>query len=435
MLEPGEVVAGRLRIVRVLGAGGMGAVYEVEHQVTKHRRALKLLHAQFAKNPAVVARFLNEASAAGRIGNPHIVETFDGGQLESGEPYLVMEMLDGESLRDLLDAHGARSLEEAVDLLTQACVGIRAAHEAGIVHRDLKPDNLFVARGQEPFVKILDFGVSKFDPELTGAQPLTSVGGVLGTPHYMPPEQMRGEEVGPSADVYALGVILYECLCGQRPFDAETLPHLSVLIHEGKPTPPSELRADLPPALDQVIRRAMATEPSHRYQTVAAFSESLQLALSPDHVDFATQLPNGESPRRSGLPTAQPAVTDRPPALDAETLAAAEPRRRSAAIYLALGVVGVLGLGAVALGVTRAPVGAEPQRAERPVPQDAPSTPAVTQTPPTASASPPPPPSAEASAAPPKLVSTASASPPGTTSAAKPSTRAEKHGLAQENPF
>src|SRR5690349_8470036 len=142
-LAVGTLVAGKLRIVRALGIGGMGTVYEVEHELTRHRRALKLLHAQLAHNHQAVARFLREASAAGRIGNPHIVETFDAGTLESGEPYLVMEMLRGQTLSDRI-ARGPMPIAEVVDLVGQACDGVQAAHDAGIVHRDLKPDNLFV---------------------------------------------------------------------------------------------------------------------------------------------------------------------------------------------------------------------------------------------------------------------------------------------------
>src|SRR5882672_4616958 len=173
-LPEGTLVGGKLRILRLLGVGGMGAVYEIEHEITKHRRALKMLHAHFRAYPNVIARFLREASAAGRIGNPHIIETFDAGELESGEPYLVMEFLEGGTLSDLLGQKGRLELTELADLCSQACVGVQAAHDCGIVHRDLKPDNLFIiTRENKPFVKLLDFGVSKFDAELTGGMGMT----------------------------------------------------------------------------------------------------------------------------------------------------------------------------------------------------------------------------------------------------------------------
>jgi serine/threonine-protein kinase len=255
----------------------MGAVYEVEHEITKHRRALKLLHPQYAAYPHVIERFLREASAAGRIGNPHIIETFDAGQLESGEPYLVMELLQGQTLADLMEKKGELSLTEAAELLRQACTGVQAAHDAGIVHRDLKPDNLFITtRDGRPFLKILDFGVSKFDPGLTGGLGVTQEGATLGTPFYMPPEQIRGDKhIDARADIYALGVILYECVSGIRPFNADTLAHLAVLIHEGNPVPIAELRTDIPSRFAEVVHRAMAKEKDKRPATARELAESL----------------------------------------------------------------------------------------------------------------------------------------------------------------
>jgi eukaryotic-like serine/threonine-protein kinase len=277
-IDPGTLVAGKLRVVRLLGAGGMGAVYEVEHELTKHRRALKLLHARYKIYPELIQRFLREASAAGRIGNPHIAETFDAGELESGDPYLVMELLKGETLADLLRRKQRLTISEAAELVRQACTGVQAAHDAGIVHRDLKPENLFVIeRDHRPFVKILDFGISKFDPHLTGGEMSTTREGTsLGTPLYMPPEQVRGDKrVDARADVYALGVILYECVTGRRPYEAETLAHLAVLIHEGLAEPMMRLRPDAPPAFAEVVHRAMANKAELRYATARELADAL----------------------------------------------------------------------------------------------------------------------------------------------------------------
>jgi serine/threonine-protein kinase len=276
-IEVGTILGGKFRVIRQIGFGGMGAVYEVEHTITRHRRALKLLHPEMANIPAIVTRFLREASAAGHIGNPHVVETFDAGQLDTGEPYIVMELLEGKTLAQLLEQSKLLGLLETCEILLQACDGVSAAHASGIVHRDLKPENLFLLKGPRPFVKILDFGISKFDPALTGAQGITIDGSTMGTPFYMPPEQVRGEKsIDLQADIYSLGVILYECLAGARPFEADTLPHLAVLIAEGKYVPPRVKRPELPADVDAVVARAMAPDRSLRYRSV----DELRAALA-----------------------------------------------------------------------------------------------------------------------------------------------------------
>jgi serine/threonine protein kinase len=276
-LPEGTVVAGKLRIVRELGVGGMGTVYEVEHELTRHRRALKILHARAAQEPSAVARFLREASAAARIANAHIAETFDAGRLDTGEPYLVMELLEGETLDQRLQRLGPLEPAELADLVQQACDGVQAAHDAGIVHRDLKPENLFViTREGLPFLKILDFGISKFDSVRTGSLGVTTEGVLIGTPYYMPPEQVRGEKtIDAKADVYALGVILYECAAGVRPYEANTVEHLAVLIHEGKAMPLAARNPSLPPAFCATVHRAMAVDRDQRFQSARELAEAL----------------------------------------------------------------------------------------------------------------------------------------------------------------
>jgi eukaryotic-like serine/threonine-protein kinase len=300
-LAPGTVLSGKFRVVTRLGEGGMGSVYEIEHELTKHRRALKLLHKSMAALPSVVERFLREASAAARVGNPHIVETFDAGVLETGEPYLVMEILRGEPLSARIAA-GKMPLLEVVDLVGQAAAGVHAAHNAGIVHRDLKPDNLFITEGPDgrPFVKILDFGISKFDPQKIGGLQLTQEGAALGTPYYMPPEQIRGEgSLDARADVYALGVILYECLAGVRPFEAETLAHLAVLIHTGQPLPIAQHRPDLPPGFAALVHGAMAADRGQRTQTAGDLRNMLE---NYGAVGFRSQIRNSPLPPPSIVP-------------------------------------------------------------------------------------------------------------------------------------
>lgn len=275
--SPGAIIAGRLRVVRQLGAGGFGAVYEVEHLVTRHHRALKLLHPKHLGDAELASRFLREASAAARIGNPHIAETFDAGELENGAPWLLMELLSGESLSDVLRWKPRQDFSEACRFMRDVALAVHAAHEAGIVHRDLKPDNLFVTQlDGKPFAKVLDFGMSKFSSAATGLESLTAAGVTMGTPLYMAPEQMRGaKDVDGRADTYSLGVILFEMLAGGAPFDAASFSELAAQKHSGITPRLEALRPDCPPALAQVVHRAMAVEPEQRHATARELAEAL----------------------------------------------------------------------------------------------------------------------------------------------------------------
>jgi serine/threonine-protein kinase len=277
-LEPGALLAGKLRVVRKLGEGGMGAVYEAVHELTMHRRAIKVLHGHMAMQPRSVTRFLNEASAAGRIGNAHIVETFDAGQLASGEPYLVMELLEGSSLADALESRGGTLPQaETLEIMLQVCEGVAAAHRAGIVHRDLKPDNLFlVQRSGKVDVKLLDFGISRFERLQTSESKLTAEGTIMGTLPYMAPEQLRGEQnIDGRVDVYSLGVVLYECLTGKRPFSGGSVAALAVQIHQGKYTAIRDLRPEVPLGLEEVVARALAVDRGQRFADVDALRAAL----------------------------------------------------------------------------------------------------------------------------------------------------------------
>jgi serine/threonine-protein kinase len=450
-IEPGTVLARKFRVVRCLGEGGMGAVYEIEHELTKHRRALKLLHASMTSVPSVVERFLREASAAGRVGNPHIVESFDAGTLDTGEPYLVLEMLRGETLAQTI-ARGPMPLSQMVDLIGQACDGIQSAHSVGIVHRDLKPDNLFIIdQDGVPFVKILDFGISKFDPSQTGGMALTQAGAAMGTPYYMAPEQIRGEvSLDARADIYALGVILYECASGERPFDAETLTQLAVLIHTGQAKPLSQHRPDLPPAFIDLVHRAMATQREQRYQTAAELCAALEQFGG---ISFLRTRVTG--PRSQLPPSIVPARTLGTSAAGVSIRAATAKQKSHAPLIAALGfgALAVVGLAALALH-RRTPAPASAAESAPPVvaataPSVAlPSTAAPSAAAPSASAAVP---AAEASApiavAPDVMHSIAPAesssarrgvSPP--PPANSPTTdhksrRTDERGLAKDNPF
>ena len=276
-VPPGSLLGGKFRIERLLGAGAMGTVYAIDHELTRHKRALKLLHPAVQNIPDIVRRFLNEASAAGRAGNPHLVETFDAGTMPTGEPYVVMELLEGETLGAILRRMGTLDAPLAAELVAQAAEGIGAAHRAGIVHRDLKPENLFVTtRDGKPFIKIMDFGVSKFATGSSSGLLGTQAGTVYGSPAYMSPEQLGGmTAVDGRTDVFALGVVLFECLTGTLPFDGTTLETLHVKILNGDMPPIESLRPELPPGLVDVVRRALAADRDERIPTAGALAEAL----------------------------------------------------------------------------------------------------------------------------------------------------------------
>lgn len=446
--------------MRRLGFGGMGSVYAVEHEITKHQRALKLMHPDFARRAEHVARFLREASAAGRIGNPHIAETFDAGKLDSGEPYIVMELLEGQPLNDLIEARGQLGFVEAISFTLQAAEGVEAAHAAGIVHRDLKPENVFVCAGRVPFVKILDFGISKFDPEKTGDSRLTVDGTTMGTPTHMSPEQIRGQsDIDARTDVYALGLVLYESVTGRKAYFAETLTQLAVMIHEGRYAPVSQFRSDVPAGFEEVIARALDANRDTRYQSMRAFMEALGSFVD---VNAIPHLTAAELAVRTA--TAPAAFTAQPLAGGAATDAGVENSRPGTAapssktrntVLAVFAAVVVLALGGA---VVRARLLAAPETslaagseaalepsAEATAPQVSvvpaappPAVAAPASAAPEASASPPvpnaPTESRSKPAASPRTVAAASASP--TVEKPKaPKTRAGDKGLAEENPF
>jgi len=285
----GQTVGGRYRIKGVLGEGGMGTVYDAEHLGLSRQVAIKVLSPAQAKKKVAVKRFQQEARAAGAIGHPNICEVYDLGLLDDGSPYLVMEKLVGRTLAERIAKEGGLPFEDVIEVVSQVLSGLVAAHDKGIVHRDIKPENIFLARrvGCPPIIKLLDFGVSKMMPEFQTGEDgldLTRTGMVMGTPYYMSPEQARGERnLDGRVDVYACGVVMYEAIAGRRPFLAPNYNALLLAIINTTPRSIRELRSATPPALEAIIKRAMAKNRADRY----ASAKEMLRELTPTPVHLA----------------------------------------------------------------------------------------------------------------------------------------------------
>jgi serine/threonine protein kinase/predicted hydrocarbon binding protein len=274
----GKTVAGRYSLVRLLGDGGMGAVYKAEDNVLRRFVALKLLHSAAAANPATVERFLREAQAAASIGHPNVIDILDFGDAE-GKPYLVMEYLRGRSLAEVLHAEGPMTVRRACVIATHALAGLQAAHDRGILHRDLKPANLMLTHryGDRSFVKLLDFGFAALLSE--NASPdrsLTPARTLVGTPAYAAPERLRGDDRRDArTDLYSLGVVLFEMLAGVRPFDAGSFADLARKVQNDPPPPLRLYRPDAPEALERVVFRALSKTLEDRFPKAEAFAAAL----------------------------------------------------------------------------------------------------------------------------------------------------------------
>jgi serine/threonine protein kinase len=281
-LSVGDVVGERYRIEAVLGEGGMGIVYRVEHMHLRKAHALKVLLPEWSSMPEVVARFEREAVAAGRIESPHVAAATDFGRLPTGSFFLVMEFVDGRTLRDALDA-GPLPPDRAFHVVRGIAAGLQAAHACNIVHRDMKPENVMLIErdGDPDFVKVLDFGVAKVDGFGTVAQtgtssvPLTRAGAVIGTPDYMSPEQALGQAVDARSDLYAVGVMLFEMLTGRCPYRGGAVTVLGQHVTAEIPELPADLAASLDPRLQATLRRLLAKEPQDRFASTAELVAAL----------------------------------------------------------------------------------------------------------------------------------------------------------------
>ncbi|WP_437655252.1 serine/threonine-protein kinase [Sorangium sp. So ce1182] len=279
----GTLIEGKYRILRQLGAGAMGAVYQAEHTGTGRRVALKVITGELASRQDIVDRFWREAKAAGRIDTDHITQVLDSGvDRDMNLPYLVMEFLSGEDLQGFLKKTGPIAPDVALRVIAQACLGLRKAHEAGVVHRDIKPANLFLARREagEMLVKILDFGIAKVVMEQaqeTETAGLTKTGSLLGSPLFMSPEQALGSKhVDHRSDLWSLGISLYQALSARTPFDHITaMGQLVVEINYGRLAPVQERAPWVPPEVAAVVDRALQRKPNERFQSATEMLDAI----------------------------------------------------------------------------------------------------------------------------------------------------------------
>jgi eukaryotic-like serine/threonine-protein kinase len=416
----GRSLAGKYRLDKLLGEGGMGAVYRARQLALDKTIAVKVMHTELASDPTFAARFHREAKAASRLDHPNSIRILDFGEEADGLLYIAMEFLDGRDLLAIIDEHAELSTPRIVDLLSQVLSALAVAHEMGIIHRDLKPENIMVlrSRGEEgsdvDVVKVCDFGIAKVtegaeaEEEVAPARArkgkLTTAGLVIGTPEYMSPEQGRGEPLDPRSDLYSVGVILYCLLCGRPPFDAPTPLGIVVKHQSEEPIPPSSIRPDADPRLEAVCLKAMCKRPADRYASakemraalreVGGAAATAQLSASP-RVSLARTELQIEAVPSVVVGTVSPAASA--PTISAALELPARPSKR----WKTMGIIGgatllVGGGGAVFLyPMLSASSGTEPP------PKIEPSGPA----PPRSSAAPPPA-VAVASAVPPPMSST-----------------------------
>jgi serine/threonine-protein kinase len=306
----GLTLNSRYKLEKLVGEGGMGTVYLAKHIVIGKQVAVKILRSDLARNRDNVNRFLREAKAASKIGNPHIVDIFDFGELDDGSSYFVMEYISAKNLADIIDAEKRLSVERVYNIGHQIAAGLGAAHACGIIHRDLKPDNIMIVNRHEngEFVKILDFGIAKVTT--ADDSKLTRAGIVFGTPHYMSPEQASGVELDHRSDIYSLGVVLYEMLSGQRPFNADNVMAILSKHCNEVPIPVRELAVHCSPRLEAVILRCLEKKPDDRFQSMSELAAELLRAQLDDASESVAPPPSsGKRAQPPGLYTAVKVLT------------------------------------------------------------------------------------------------------------------------------
>jgi serine/threonine-protein kinase len=313
-LSPGEVLGGKYRLVAPLGHGGMGVVWRADHLVLSSPVAIKLIHAAALQSEAARARFLREAQAAAALRGPHVLSILDFG-FHGQTPFIVMELLEGESLAARLARAGHLSPDETLKVISHVARAVEKAHAAGIVHRDLKPDNVFlVQNGDEQIAKVLDFGIAKMADAEQAPGTETAAGAVLGSPHYMSPEQARGRpDIDHRSDLWSLGVIAFECMTGRRPFDGATLADLVLKIC-AEPLPVPSSFAQVPPGFDAWFARALGRDPNLRFQSASELAEGLRVvvggtfSLPPPSLAHSAPAPASYAPQSLPLPQKKTSV-------------------------------------------------------------------------------------------------------------------------------
>lgn len=355
ILEPGsELDGGKYKVVRLLGEGGMGTVFEAEQRETQKRVAIKCLHAHQVGDPEIGERLLREARATARVRHPNVVDIYDVGR-DGSIIYLVMEYLEGETFSKAIERADLPSYV-AIGLLIDAMRGVVAAHNQGIIHRDIKPDNIFLAKvadAPRPVAKVLDFGISKLAGKTPESRSLTRSGMAVGTPSYMSYEQLAGErDLDARADVYAFGVILYELLTGRVPYDAATFPELLMRFTTRPPVPPKQLRPDVPRTLNRVVMWAIEKERQDRIASV----EALIRELEPFAQRYSYEAEQTGSER---IRTPRPELLDTDAALSSNAFGRVKPRTAASVtvpgkqpktrLLLLLAAAVIIGVGAWAL--------------------------------------------------------------------------------------
>lgn len=293
---PGQRMVDKYRIDALIGQGGMGTVYRATHLELDRVVALKIVLPDYVSSSETLERFRREARAAARLNHSSVITIYDFGLLENGRAYLAMELLNGRSLRDEIEKLGILSPKRTLDILKPVCEAVQAAHNAGVIHRDLKPDNIIIESSENnpDMVKVVDFGIAKLKEKSGKSMTLTGPGLVMGTPHYMSPEQCKGEELDIRSDIYSLGVMLYEMLSGQVPFDAPT-PSAVIIQHAiDPPRKLSTVRRDIKPELEEVVMKALTKSRQTRQQTVMQLYEELEKSILLDK-QSVNVFPNSKS--------------------------------------------------------------------------------------------------------------------------------------------